>query len=230
MTNAGAGGTWTSDSGTQADSSGPPTFPFPVQPMTARRQLRLAVMHALQEAQLTVQQKPVTVDSPGNWPYPQQSLPAVCVRAPSGRKESNTKGNTNYTTSVTIDVRAAVTATTAEAAQDALEALELLLEQIILTDYYVLQIVQNVTGIETAFDLEAKQTQSPVAGVVIRFQFETSEVFQVGQSLGTLAPPSEGTPPTPLTEITVDLTQSGSTPPYSPAQGDIGLTLTLPGD
>lgn len=230
MTNAGAGGSWTSDSDTQADASGPPPFPFPVQPMTARRQLRLAAVHALKEANLSVEQKTVTVDSPGNWPYPQQALPAVCVRAPGARKESLNKGNTDYTTSVTIEVRAAVTATTAEAAQDALEALELQIEEKILTDFYVLELVQNVTSIETAFDLDAKKSQVPVAGAVIRFEFETVEVFQVGQALGTLAPPAEAPPPTTLTEITVDVTQAGSVPPYSPATGDPGLALTLPGD
>lgn len=218
-------------------------FPFPLQAVTARRQLRKAVIAALKRAQLSVGTSAVSVDSPGDWPYQQAKLPAVCVRAPTDNKQSLTKGNTDYTTTVEVDVRAAVSATTAEAAQDAIELLWFQIEQAILQDFYVIELVQNVPSIESTFEIKA-DAQVHLAGAIGKFRFETFETFDVAQSAQIdadgpwstdasstpEAPPSVASPLEPLTEITVDVTRQGSNPPYSEQPGDVGLIITLPED
>lgn len=220
--NASVDGAWTADAGTSA------VFPFPLQAVTARRQLRLAVVNALKNAALKVGGKAVSIDSPGDWPYPQERLPAACVRAPNDSKASTTKGNTDFRTTVEVDVRAAVGATTAEAAQDAIEALWYQIEQAVLLDFYVVQLVQNVPSIESDFEVK-RDGQMHLAGARGRFRFETFETFDRTQTPAALAPPSVASPLEPLTEVTVDVTRAGSNPPYSSQPDDVGLTLTLPG-
>ena len=195
-----------------------------MQPITARRQLRLAVVAALEAAELGA-----TVDSPGDWPYQQEKLPAICVRAPTDNKQSVTKGNTDYTTTVEVDVRAAVSATTAEKAQDAIEQFWFLIERAILTDFYVLELVQNVSRIESAFEIKA-DGQVHIAGAISRFYFEAFETFDISQPPGALTPRSVAPPLVPLTEVSVDVTRQGSNPPYSEQPGDVGLIITLPED
>lgn len=216
------------DSGVTADAPGGALFPFPVQPITARRQLRLAVIAALKNANLTAGATAIReIDSPGDWPYPEANLPAVCVRSTADGKSGLSRGTTNFTTVVEIDVRAAVAATTGEAAQDDLEALWNQIERAILLDFYVIQIVQKVQSIESAFELKA-DGQVHIAGAVSRFRFETFETFDISVPVGPLVAPSPTTPIGPLTEITVDVTKPGSNPPFSPQPGDVGLTIMLP--
>lgn len=204
-------------------------FPFPVQPVTARRQLRQAVIAALKNADLVSGTAAVSVDSPGDWPYPQEKLPAVCVRSATETKTSINRSNPNFTSVIELDVRAVLAATTAEAAQDAIEALWFLVERAILLDFYVLELVQQVLTVESAVDIEAKG-QLHIAGAIGRFRFEVFETFDIAQPEGTLAAPSVADPIVPLTEVTVDITQATSDPPYSAQPGDHGLTITLPED
>lgn len=200
------------------------TFPFPPQPVTARRQLRLAAVFALKNAELGA-----TVDSPGDWPYPQQNLPAVCVRTGSDSKSALTKKGVAFTTALELEVRAAVSGTTAEAAQDAIEQLWYQIEQAILLDFYVLQLVQTVSSIESTIEIKA-DGQVHLAGIIGRFRLETFETFDVSVPTGTVAAPSVAVPIVPLTTVSVDVTQQGSDPPFSAQAGDLGLTLTLPGE
>lgn len=226
--NASADGTWTADSGIPADSPAA-IFPFPVQPIAARRQLRQAVVAALKRANLAVGTAAVAVDSPGDFPYPQAKLPAICVRGTTDGKESLTKGNTEYTDTVEIHVGASVAATTGEAAQDAIEILWYQIEQALLCDYYLLEIIQNVSRIESAINISA-EGQVHIGSAAGRFRFETFETFDISQSAGAVVAPSVASPLGSLTEVTVDVTKPGSNPPYSEQPGDVGLTLTLPGD
>lgn len=229
MTQDAVGG-GSADSGVTADAPSGALFPFPLQAVTARRQLRLAVVAALTNARLAAGTTPVAkVDSPGDWPYPQASLPAVCVRSPTDGKQGLSKGNTDFTTIVEIDVRAAVSATTAEAAQDALEALWYQIEQAILCDFYVIQLVQKVVSVETAVEIKA-DGQAHLAGAIARFRFETFETFDISVPVGPLVAPSPATPIGPLSEVTVDVTKPGSNPPFSPQPGDAGLIVMLPED
>jgi hypothetical protein len=204
-------------------------FPFPLQPITARRQLRQAVVAALGRANLVVGTTSASVDSPGDWPYPQQKLPAVCVRSSLETKAAVGKKAPDFTTTAELDVRAATFATTGEAAQDALEALWYQVEQAILTDFYVLQLVQSIPTIESAFEIKA-DAQGHIAGAIGRFRFETFETFDISQSTGGVIVPSVADPIVPLDTVTVDLTRQGSDPPFSPQPDDLGLTLNLSGD
>lgn len=218
-------------------------FPFPPQPITARRQIRKAVIAALKRAALSVGAAAVSVDSPGDWPYPQAKLPVISVRSATDSKTGTSKGQDNFTTAVEVDVRAACAATTAEAAQDAIDLLWFGVEQAILLDFYLLSILQNVPSVESAFEIKA-EGQIHFAGAIGRFRFETFETFDIGQSTDVAAdqewtadsgappedPPSIAEPIAPLTEVTIDVTRPGSTPPYSEQPGDVGLTITFSED
>lgn len=223
-----ADSSWTSDSGTTADApaGGNVIFPFPVQPVSAREQLRDAIVAALKAANLTVGAAPVSVDSPGDWPYPQAKLPAVCVRCATENSASLTKGNTDFTTTVEVDVRAAAYATTGEAAQSTIDSLWYQIKRAILFDFYVLQLVQNVTTVESTFEIKADGNVH-LAGVVSRFRLETFETFDMGQPLQPLAARSVAPPVADLVEVTLDITRPGANPPNTPQPGDVGLTINL---
>jgi hypothetical protein len=200
-----------------------------MQPVTARQQLRQAVLDALEGVDLTVGTATASVDSPGDWPYPQAKLPAVCVRSATDTKVPINKGGTNFTTTVEVDVRAAVCATTGEAAQADLEALWYQVEQTILQDFYLLELTQNIASIESAWETKA-DGQSHFAGVIGRFRFETVESFDVSIQPGPVTARPVADPIVPLTNVTVDVTRPGSDPPYSAQPGDVGLTITLPSE
>lgn len=219
-----------SDQGSGSGYAGPAAiFPYPIQAVTARQQIRVAVLEALQGAELTVGTANVTVDSPGVWPYPQGKLPAACVRSATESKTSFGRGSSNFTTTVEVDVRAAVCATTAEAAQDAIELLWYEIEQAIFQDFYILEITQNVASAESAMDIDAKG-QLFIAGMIGRFRFETVDSFDVTVTPSPVMPRSVASEIVPLTEVTIDVTRPGSDPPYSAQQGDVGLTIALPED
>lgn len=231
MNAASSDASWQADGGTTGDApaGGNVVFPFPLQAVTARKELRDAVIAALKRANLKIGNAAVTVDSPGNWPYPQDKLPAVCVRSAVDRKTSLTKGNTDFTTGVELDVRAACWATTAEAAQAAIDSLWYQVEQTILLDFYVLQLIQNVTTVESAFEIKA-DGQVQLAGAIGKFFFETFETFDPGQTPAAVMAPSVAPAIEPLTEITIDVTRPNANPPFTKQAGDVGLTITLSED
>ena len=67
----------------------------------------------------------VTVDSPGDWDTPATSLPNIKLRALGDVKASNGRAMATFTTMAPLQLVARVRAGTAEAAQDAIEALGL---------------------------------------------------------------------------------------------------------
>lgn len=187
-------------------------------PMLARRQVRLAALAALQSI------PGVTVYSPGDWSLPLARLPAIRMRIAADRKQSKQRGQPEFDTTVTLVIEAAVEGSSAEAAQDALEALGYAIEQVLLNSAPLIQISQQVASVDTEIEITAEGAKH-VAGQKMLAYFEVFEAFDP-----TAAPPADAPwPPTvpapvPLTEIglVADLTNvfdpSGSYPtPTDPA-------------
>jgi hypothetical protein len=170
------------------------------QAMLARRQVRVAAVAALQRiAGLTVQ-------SPGDWNTPPSKLPAALVRTPSERKDGAAKSQPNFTTTVTLEIDLRVQGSTAEAAQDALEALGYTVEETLLRDYSLNAMIQQFSGVDVDAEITAEGGVH-FGGARMRIACETLETFGVGDPVadGTVTPgPWPVSPP-----ATVDLTSVG---------------------
>lgn len=139
--------------------------------MTARRQIRLAVLKALQGAKISA-----TVLTPGDWETPQAKLPTVLMRAPTERKEGLMAGQGSFITAITVELEARVEASSAEAAQDAIEALGYVIECAVLTNYELIRITQKVMSVDTIVDITA-DSRRHLGGAMMTFVFEVVEVF-----------------------------------------------------
>lgn len=140
-------------------------------PMTARRQVRLAVLAALQGANLGC-----TIASPGDWETPSTKLPSILMRCVGDRKTSTMAGQITFTTTVLLDIEARVEANSGEAAQDALEALSHAIECAVITNYQVNQIVQKFAAIDAVIEVTAEGKRH-VGGVMMTFMVEVYEAF-----------------------------------------------------
>lgn len=149
-------------------------MPIPSQPMLARRQLRLAVVAAIQAIQTAA--GIADIDSPGDWTTPPSKLPAVLVRNGPERKESIQKGMAEFTTTSSIEIEARLEATTSTAAQDAIEALAYLLENAILTNYSVIGMVSQVASVDTQTEISA-DGRKHLAGIKMMLNFEMPETY-----------------------------------------------------
>lgn len=173
--------------------------------MTARRQVRLAVLGALQAARLGC-----TLDSPGDWATPIEKMPAIQLRATTERKSGTTPGQPEFTTAIGIQLEAKVQASTAEAAQDALEELAYRIESAVLTNHQVLAIVQGIPAVDSECEISAESRQH-TGTMTMNFTFEVCEFFDpIEQS--------------PIQPVAVSLTElhAGFTP-----DGVVGIDITL---
>ena len=109
----------------------------------ARRYLRRAVALVLQ--QLTG----VTVDSPGDWDTPATALPNIKLRALGDIKDSTSRSMPAFTTVAPLQLLARVRAQTAAEAQDAIEALGLLIEDSVLIAPSVIPALQQIAKVTT---------------------------------------------------------------------------------
>lgn len=146
----------------------------PMQPMSARRQLRLAVLGALNAMKTSA--GIATIDSPGDWTTPPEKLPAVLMRSGRGHRESKMKGMVEFDSSVAIEIEARVEAASASAAQDAIEALSYAIENAILTDYNVIGMVQQVSSIDEEIEITA-EGKHHLGGIKMVLSFELFEAF-----------------------------------------------------
>ncbi len=196
------------------------------QAMLVRRQVRLAAVAALGRiAGLTVQ-------SPGDWNTPPAKLPAALVRAASERKDGWAKSQPDFTTTVTLEVDLRVQGVTAEAAQDALEALGYQVEETLFTDYSLNAMLAQFSGVDVDVEISA-EGGAHFGGARMRIACETAETFGVGDPVvdGTQVPgpwPVTVPAPVPLTSAGVHLdmlspydatgtyTPSADAPPYTP--------------
>ena len=122
------------------------------QPMLARRQLRLAVMAALQTLCNSV-------ESPGNWATPDDVLPVLRVTVPSESKVSLGRSTPEFTTSASVVIQGKVSGSTPEFAQDALDLLAYQVENAVLKDYSVNLMAQQFSSVETATEISSEGRQ-----------------------------------------------------------------------
>lgn len=140
-------------------------------PMTARRQVRLAVLAALQGAKLGC-----TIDSPGDWETPSARLPSILMRCVGDRKSPTTAGQITFTTTVLLEIEARLEANSAEMAQDQLEALSYAIECAVITNYDLNRIVQKWSAIDSVPEITA-EAKRHIGGVMMTFMLEVFEVF-----------------------------------------------------
>ena len=141
------------------------------QPMLARRQIRLAVIAALEAI------PGVLVESPGDWATPPASLPAVLARVTRERKESwPTRTQPEFDTTVTMEIEARVGAATAASAQDAIENLCYAIENAVLLSYSTIGIAQRVTSVDSEIEITA-EGRTHFGAAKMLFAFETAETF-----------------------------------------------------
>lgn len=168
---------------------------IPVLPILFRRQMRIAVVSALQKADLWLGDDLVSIDSPGNWNVQQTPndgvFPCIFVRTSTEGKASIMKaGIPEFDTSISIDVMCAVTSTTAEKAQDDIENLWYRVENLLLTDYSIVGSVQNVQSVDSRLEIVSSGNEH-IAAISAAFVYEGFEVFD-----------SQATEP-PITEFPV---------------------------
>lgn len=173
------------------------------QPITARRQVRLAVLAALQGAGLAC-----TIQSPGDWETPPEGMPAILLRTTTDRKAGVMPGQAEFTTSINVQLEARLEANSAEEAQDAIEDLIYRIECAILTNYDLIRMVQLVSSVDSTVEISANGRQH-LAGVMMNFAFEVFEAFDVQQS--PIQPVA-----VPLTEVNIN------------EDGVVGIDITLP--
>jgi len=118
--------------------------------MLARRQLRLAALVALTAAKLGA-----IIDSPGDWVTQPEKMPVVLLRATRTSKIPMTAGPAQFTSTVTLDLESRVAASTAAAAQDAIEALDQLIEEALFTSGQFVGIAQRFY-VETETEVTAE--------------------------------------------------------------------------
>lgn len=153
--------------------------------MLFRRQMRLAVVQALNAAGLMVDNVPVDINSPGNWALQQDedgTLPAIMVRTSTETKASTVKaGLPQFNTGVDIQVKAVLSATTAEKAQDDMEMLWYQVENLLLTDYTLIRFVQCAEAVDSAFECDSSG-RVHIASMAAVFRYVGFEVYD-GQAL-----------------------------------------------
>jgi hypothetical protein len=117
----------------------------------ARRQIRLAVVNALNAARLGME-----VLSPADWNTPQQDMPVIMLRATGDRKQAVAKQQPNFETTVTMEIEAKVQASSADDAQDAIDVLGAKIEQVLFTNRILNSLIEKWALVETRTGVSAE--------------------------------------------------------------------------
>jgi len=173
------------------------------QPMIGRRQLRLAVVGALQSAGLSVNGTPVQQESPGDWDIPEEQLAMVTVRTTDETKQAQTSGQANFTTTCSVVVRAVLANETAEKAQDDIEGLWYAVEFAMLTNFSIVNAVQRISSVRSTLEVKADGARQ-LAGMVGVFELEYFEAFDAMQPPPAPTPwPKDPPTPAPMTDVSL---------------------------
>jgi hypothetical protein len=172
----------------------------PMQPMLARRQLRLAAVGAL--APLQTSAVIATLDSPGDWSTPPEKLPAVLLRTGRGRRDSINKGMVEFNSAVILEIEGRIEAASATAAQDAIEALGYMVENALFTDYNVIGMVQQVASVDEEYEITSEGKRH-LGGFKMAITFEMVEMFD------PMATPPTATTWPAVVPATVQMTSAG---------------------
>ena len=138
--------------------------------VTARRQLRLLTVQAVQAF------TGVTVLSPGDWETPSRNFPEIKVRCPSDSKLSVAKAMPSFTTTVTIEILARVSAPTDVAALDAIEALGQRIEDAVFGMAALVRVIQQVASVTTQTAVTSDGL-THIAGALVTVGLEVFESF-----------------------------------------------------
>lgn len=161
-------------------------------PSLARRAVRLAALQALKVLEATGDAK--VLNSPGVWAVQADPKPSVLLRVARSGKEPMSKSTSNFTTVVLVEIETKLTAASAELAQEAIEKIDALVEQALLTNVAFVRASQQIT-IETETEVKA-DTRNHVAGTVMLLRCELVETFDpildAPASLQPTAPLLEG--------------------------------------
>lgn len=141
--------------------------------------MRQGVIGALTSANLLVGTKVVTIDSPGDWNFDDTQLPAIVVRTGRDSKVSKNVGQVDFLTSTEVLVKVSLMATTAEAAQQQMEALWYQIENAICWNYGILGTINQIASIDTQLDISAHESRGHIAGMAASFRFEAPEVYSM---------------------------------------------------
>lgn len=139
--------------------------------MMLRRKLRLAAMLALSKLD------GVSIDSPGDWDTPSNKLPAVKIRTGGETKVPLTRGPMDFTTTVVLEVKMAVEAATAEAAQDDLEVLGARVEDALYSDVSLVALLQQVANVTTQAAYSSDGLKH-IASLDMAISLESFEAFE----------------------------------------------------
>ncbi|MDA8092347.1 MAG: hypothetical protein M0T84_00280 [Betaproteobacteria bacterium] len=192
------------------------------QPMLARRQLRLAAVAALEAI------AGLTVESPGDWNTPASKLPSALVRVSGDHKEGAGSQEPEFTTSVDLEVLLRVQGLTAEATQDAIEALGYSVEQALFTDYSVVGMLNRFSSIETEIEItsEGREHLGRASMRVTGELFESFDPTEAAPLPTTWPVAAPATVPLDSVGVHADLTNiydpsgtyapSPDAPPYTP--------------
>lgn len=142
------------------------------QTILARRQVRLAALAALQGANLGA-----TIECPGDWTTPPDILPAILLRTPRDRKESIARSQPDFTTTVTLELEARIEASSAVAAQDAIEALGYNIEQALFTSVGLIALLQQVASVDTETEISSDGRRH-LGGIRMTIALELFEAFE----------------------------------------------------
>lgn len=157
--------------------------------IVARRQLRLAVLAALEGATSAA-----AVVSPGDWTTQVQNLPAILVRAPRGSKEPASRGAPTFTSTVLIEIETKVAGKTGAEAQDMLEQLDAEVEVALLTNYALVDMTQQFSiDIESEVNADGRNHYGGSKWSVRCEVFESFDpIYDAPVSVQPVAPPLDG--------------------------------------
>jgi hypothetical protein len=161
-------------------------------PSLARREIRCAALQALKVLEITGGVK--VINSPGTWTVQPGNAPTVLLRVSRTSKEPISQSTTNFTSTVWLEIETKLTAATGEEAQEAIEDLDALVEQALLTNTAFVKLSQRISiEAETKVVSEAR---NHVAGTEMLVRCELVETFDpiadAPEALQPVAPPLEG--------------------------------------
>lgn len=140
-------------------------------PILARRELRLAVLAVLQTLPgvSVVDSPPATSTQPKQMPY-------IGLRCGNERKVSAEKQMAEFTTTSTLEILVRVSATSAQAVQDAVEDLANSIELAVFGAPSVIALVQQIAGVTSTTEISG-EASAYQAETLISVDCELFEVF-----------------------------------------------------
>ena len=185
--------------------------------MIDRTIIRSAAVAALKAA-VTVAGN--SVYSPDDWPSQKGHYPQIVVRTPHERKENNAgrNGPPSFWSTITLTAVGTVEATSEAAAETALEAFSLQIENALLTNgqFIFANQVQQFSSVETSMEVHS-EGEMHYGETVVAFDIEVPQYFEPALDAGGAAiGPS-------LTEVAITITRQDT------GETLAGETITLPG-